>query len=79
MKKAEQLLLSRKANIGKQFREIRQDKCMRQTDVAKRMKCSSSNICQFEIKKRKGNKGTNVKMVLKYAKALGYKSLTFDL
>lgn len=79
MKKSEKLLLSQKSNVGRELRQIRQDKFLRQTDVARRVKCSSSNICQFEIKKKKGNRGTNMKMVLKYAKALGFKEIVFTV
>lgn len=75
MKKSEQLIVNIKSNLRKELREIRLDKCMRQTDVAKRMKCSSSNICQFELKK--GKKPTSMKTTLKYVKALGFKAITF--
>ena len=72
------LILKTNSHFGEQLKRIREQKKLTQVQLSKIMGCTSDNICHFE----KGNNtfgNGSIQTVFKYAKALGFKQVTFKL
>lgn len=72
------LILNTRSHFGEQLKEIRKRKNISQLKLAAKMGCDSSNISHFE----KGNEtfgNGSIQTVFKYARALGFKKVTFKL
>lgn len=71
-------ILKTSEHFGKQLRTYRKAAKISQVALAKGMGCTSDNICHFEKGDNTFGNGS-IQSVFKYAKALGYKSVTFKL
>lgn len=65
-------------HFGEQLRRHRKEAKISQVALAKAMGCTPDNICHFEKGDNTYGNGS-IQTVFKYAKALGYKSVTFKL
>lgn len=71
-------ILKTDTHFGAQLRRHRKAAKISQVTLAKAMGCTSDNICHFEKGDNTYGNGS-IQTVFKYAKALGYKSVTFKL
>lgn len=74
----ESMSLNANEHFGKQLREFRIAKGLTQVTLAKKMGCRSDNISHFEKGDNTFGKGS-LQTVFKYAKALGYTQINFQI
>jgi len=72
------LNLTTEYHFGKQLREERLRRKLKQTEVAKKMGCTSDNIGHFEKGDNTFENGS-IQTVFKYARALDYNEVNFKL
>jgi transcriptional regulator with XRE-family HTH domain len=73
-----ELVLNTDSHFGKQLRSIRIIKKIKQTELAKRMRCHSTNVMHFEKGDNTFGNGS-LTTVFKYARALGFNEIKFKL
>lgn len=70
--------ISANRHFGVQLREVRKDMKMTQTELARQINCSPSNVSHFEKGDNTRGNGS-IDTAIAYAKGLGLAELRFDL